>query len=378
MDLDINPETRRRIVAAADQLYEQDGRSNYPNVDSVRRTAKVDMNAASAVMRQWRRAQGIKAAPVPLVVPEEIQKAGLAGLEHVWSTAQDLANQNLRTAQAGWELERTENELLCQQLSTAFDTQAQLTADLQRSKDDIYEQLTAADQRCAALARDLMEKSALAADMTARTMAIEARAEGAEQRASDLKRELEHLHEEHRHCREKELSTRQRHEAEVLRISGEFEKQLAGAQARAAALALELTENSRRLAEAREAAGALQIRHIELERRTSDLQGELERWRDEHRRCAEREELARQRHEAASETMRNELQAALGQSHANSLELAKSQEEVKGLQQRLHDVLAWQQKHAVATFVEGGAEASSSPAAPKHKRTPRKGDGDDG
>lgn len=45
-----------------------------------------------------------------------------ASLEQLWHAAQECANQNLRTAQAGWEMERAESEALCVQLSTAFDT----------------------------------------------------------------------------------------------------------------------------------------------------------------------------------------------------------------------------------------------------------------
>jgi colicin import membrane protein len=377
MDLDINPDIRRRIFSAADHLYEQDGRTSFPNVDSVRRAAKVDMNAASAVMRQWRRQQGAKPVLLQTVVPDEIQKASLAGLEHLWVVAQDLSNQNLRTAQAGWELERTENELLCQQLSTAFDTQAQLTADLQRSSDETQERLAAAEARCVDMASELMDRSAHTAEATARAMATEARAEGAEQRVSDLKRELEHLHDEHRGCHEKEEKTRRRHETEVQRISSEFEKQLAGAQARAAGLALELAENSRRLAEANTIAGTLQARINELERRASDLQGEVDLWRDEHRRCTEKEERARLRHESAFEKLRGELQSALGQAHASSIELAKSQEEVRGLQQRINDATARQHEHAAAPLVELDNQQSLAPSS-KQKRKPTESNGEQG
>ncbi|MEJ7807393.1 MAG: hypothetical protein WKG03_15900 [Telluria sp.] len=38
-----------RITMAADQLYEESGRTSFPNVDTVRRKARADMNATSNV-----------------------------------------------------------------------------------------------------------------------------------------------------------------------------------------------------------------------------------------------------------------------------------------------------------------------------------------
>ena len=55
--VEINEETRNRIIAAANQLFEQAGRASFPTVDAVRRTARANMNDASAVMKDWRRMQ---------------------------------------------------------------------------------------------------------------------------------------------------------------------------------------------------------------------------------------------------------------------------------------------------------------------------------
>ena len=52
----IPADVRERIIAAAADLFEQSGRQAMPTVDAVRRSARVDMNAASAVMKEWRRA----------------------------------------------------------------------------------------------------------------------------------------------------------------------------------------------------------------------------------------------------------------------------------------------------------------------------------
>ena len=62
--MDISQETRERIVSAANQLYEQADRLDFPTVDAVRRVSKTNMNDASAVMKEWRRMQTATAAPV--------------------------------------------------------------------------------------------------------------------------------------------------------------------------------------------------------------------------------------------------------------------------------------------------------------------------
>ena len=64
MSIAIPADVRERVIQAAQELYEQNGRESMPTVDAVRRLARVDMNAASAVMREWRRAQTAQAAPV--------------------------------------------------------------------------------------------------------------------------------------------------------------------------------------------------------------------------------------------------------------------------------------------------------------------------
>ncbi|HID8156977.1 TPA: DNA-binding protein [Pseudomonas aeruginosa] len=53
--MELNKETRDRIFAAADELFEQGDRESFPTVDAVRRAARVNMNDASAGMREWRR-----------------------------------------------------------------------------------------------------------------------------------------------------------------------------------------------------------------------------------------------------------------------------------------------------------------------------------
>ncbi len=119
----IQTEVKDHIMATANNLYEQSGRSKIPTVDQVRRTAKVDMNAATEVMREWRRAQATQANPIIVSVPEAVQQLAMSAVASIWNQAQELANESLRNAQAAWEREKTELEELRRELIEAFESQ---------------------------------------------------------------------------------------------------------------------------------------------------------------------------------------------------------------------------------------------------------------
>jgi colicin import membrane protein len=237
MHLDINPDTRRRILTAADQLYEQDRKNGFPNVDAVRRIAKVNMNDAAAVMREWRRQQNSKAAPVPPAIPDAVQRSAMAGLEQLWSTAQDCANQNLRTAQIGWEQERAETETLCQQLSAAFDIQTQQANELQRISDELRLQLSAAEARCDQFAAEAKEQATLAQNAIARQTSMEVKVQGMEQRSAERNQELEQLHHELQRWHQKEEAARQRHDAELAQLREKLQSEQRSAREQAIDLA---------------------------------------------------------------------------------------------------------------------------------------------
>lgn len=120
----IPADIRTRIIDAAAELYAQSGRQSLPTVDAVRRAARVDMNSASAVMREWRRAQTTQATPVTVQVPEAVQQSSSLALATLWTQAQELANESLRAAQSGWETERAELDSLRQELAHAYESQA--------------------------------------------------------------------------------------------------------------------------------------------------------------------------------------------------------------------------------------------------------------
>jgi DNA repair exonuclease SbcCD ATPase subunit len=126
-------ETRERVFDAANLLWEQSGHATPPTVDQVRRLARVDMNAASSLMREWRRDLTARAAPVPVQVPEGVSAAGNAALATLWTQAQALANESLNAAQAAWDAERAQLEAMRTELATAFDAQ---TEELERLRSE--------------------------------------------------------------------------------------------------------------------------------------------------------------------------------------------------------------------------------------------------
>lgn len=117
---------RDRIYSAATELYEHANRERFPTVDAVRRLSKADMNSVSLLMKEWRHAQTVKAAPVAAVaIPEAVQAAYTAAAAELWTRAIALANQSLLSAQAGWDAERAELEDMRADMATACDTQAE-------------------------------------------------------------------------------------------------------------------------------------------------------------------------------------------------------------------------------------------------------------
>jgi colicin import membrane protein len=191
---DIPSDTVKRITSAADQLYEEGGRQAFPNVDAVRRRARVNMNDASGVMRVWRRAQTAAAAPLTTAVPLPVQEASQALLASVWKAATTTANANLQAAQAGWELERTEAETSREQLATAFDRQSEELLDAQRAIETLERKLSAQSSELSAARTgvDLVRQKLISEE--AKTMTAAARAEEIAKRADDLKNELEKVH----------------------------------------------------------------------------------------------------------------------------------------------------------------------------------------
>lgn len=247
---DVPSDIAHRITAAADQLYEENGKIAFPNVDAVRRRARVNMNDASAVMRIWRRAQTASAAPVPVAIPEAVQTASQTMLAAVWSAATESANGSLQMAQAGWEQERAEAEACRQQLASAFDTQAEELTSVQRQVNVLQDRLTAQGAALLAATTETEHLKRVAAAAEARAATAEARSKEIAQRADDLKEELSRAHasgDQQRQDARERIATAESAIAalrEELRQKSEFEstirEELAHLRGQAAATAGEL------------------------------------------------------------------------------------------------------------------------------------------
>ncbi|MBD1478224.1 KfrA protein [Xanthomonas citri pv. citri] len=184
--MDPSQDARDRILAAADALYEQAGREVFPTVDAVRKAAKANMNEASTVMKEWRRTQA-RPASVAVQVPEPVQQAAGLAVVAIWQAAQEVANDALRAAQAGWEAERQEVEALSQQMADAYEAQA---LELEAAQARIAELDAALQQAVTAAAT---HQAALDQVRTA-LVDLQQRASTAEARASELRTELDRAH----------------------------------------------------------------------------------------------------------------------------------------------------------------------------------------
>ncbi len=182
-----------RINRAADELFAAGGRETFPTVDQVRRAARTDMNAASAVMRDWRRAQTALAAPVVAQVPEAVTQANGLALATLWQAAQDLANESLRNAQAAWESERSELDAMRSELADAFEAKAR---ELENAHRDAATAAQINHEAQLLAAKELTDVQMELADVQARAARAEAAAEEIQHRADDLRAELTRAHQE--------------------------------------------------------------------------------------------------------------------------------------------------------------------------------------
>ncbi len=235
--MELANDTRERIFSAADSLYEQTGQVGFPTVDAVRKVARVNMNDASAGMKQWRRAHTMQAAPALTQVPESVRQASTMALAVLWRDAQQAADEGFRVARAGWEAERAESETLHQQLADAFEAQAvelgSASSEIERLHTDVVSLRSGkkgVDEELKAAVRDL-------ASARAAVELAEARAEEMSRSATDLRKELEHAHDEAARLRSELERERKKRLAEIAEVRQASKLALARAEAERSAAA---------------------------------------------------------------------------------------------------------------------------------------------
>lgn len=188
--MEISSDIRERITQAAEQLYEESGRERFPPIDQVRRLARVGMNDASAVMKEWRRQQTAAPKTIAVTVPDRIKEVFHSALAEAWQEAEGLANESLTAAQQAWEIERAEADSLRRELSEAHENQSEILEGVQgelRSSEEVAEELRGTNE---ALAADLAEAKAEIRDLQSRLVHAEVLDKDKAARIEELKSEL--------------------------------------------------------------------------------------------------------------------------------------------------------------------------------------------
>lgn len=230
---------RARIFDAANALYEDAGRLIFPTVDAVRKRARVNMNDANTCMKEWRRAQTTQGAPVSVQVPTPIQHASSAALRELWSTAVSLANESLRAAQAGWDVDRAESDTLAQQMANAFEEQSAELGAANSRVAELQDNISASTMAAAEL-RDELNDTLRELDIArAAAKHAEAKTTEIERRAGDLRVELDHAHQLAAMANEERAVWQQHTDREIELLRAEVRKvkddaELACARAQAA------------------------------------------------------------------------------------------------------------------------------------------------
>lgn len=195
MDSSVGKDIRDRIWSAADFLYEQAGRGDAkPTVDAVRRRAKANMNDVSLVMKDWREAQKATVKSVAIEVPEPLAVMSVQTLGAMWQTAQDHANESLRAAQAGWDMERIEADALTRQISQAFDEQATILEAAEKENERLVEVNQTQARQIENLHEQVLELNSRLSAATSEASQATVRANEIESRANELRKELDHAH----------------------------------------------------------------------------------------------------------------------------------------------------------------------------------------
>lgn len=119
----IDPETRARVIAAADALAKELGGKN-PKVEDVRRAAGVGMDAASTVMKEWRQRRRAPNPPPPQEVPPPVAETAKGAIAAIWEAANAEAARQVERIRAQAEEEAREAEVMRSEISAAADAAA--------------------------------------------------------------------------------------------------------------------------------------------------------------------------------------------------------------------------------------------------------------
>lgn len=262
----ISTDVRTRILTAIETLYDELGRGEkFPSASDVRALARVDMNACSKVVTEWRRQQTAKPAPVAVNVPETVMQAHHEATILVWSAAQEQANASLRDAEQKWDLERRDNESMRLELAEAYEASSN---EADRAREALAEALRSQDelrQQNQTLSSQLATAREALATQTSR-------ADENERRADDLKGELQVAHEAVEAVRKELSQARQTHLLEIETHRSAASVQLAAMSEKMATVSGRLDAATEQLAARSDEARELQVELARAEAQRDELQ----------------------------------------------------------------------------------------------------------
>ena len=144
-------ELKKRIFAAADELWEEGGRSSIPTVAKVRKRARAGQEFASEFMDEWR-IEKERALSTPVAeVPEEVRASIDAFGTRVWDAARRCARREFDGERAEVERARAATAAVRAEEAEAFNEQAA--------------ELEAANEYVAALRSEILQKDAQVAEL---------------------------------------------------------------------------------------------------------------------------------------------------------------------------------------------------------------------
>lgn len=223
MTMNYSEDIRSRVFKAADELYAELDRQRMPTVSEVRAKASCDNNAASTLLKEWKRLVSTAPAPVALDVPQVVKDAGMQAIQTAWAAAHELASESLRVAERSWEAEREQAEIMRQELAVLADD---LTDELDHSKREAVSLAAELNQ----VRQQLVELTQQLGEEQAKTKTADARIVEIERRAADLKIELEHSHKELAEVRKELTDVRLAHITEKNQIEAVASKQIEAAR----------------------------------------------------------------------------------------------------------------------------------------------------
>jgi colicin import membrane protein len=196
-----------RIMAAADQLYEQHGRTTIPTVDQVRRHAKANMHDVTLLMREWRLRPHRHSETIQ-TIPDHLQRAANDALASVWQAACDTAKTTLSAERAAWEQERVEADQLRHELAEACEAALQEQNRLAVSRQQLEQQLASLDER------HRQTEQALVEAIRERDVAVAIHHE-VQQHLDDMRLQLQRIHAVQEKPQAASNASRQRRRAQV-------------------------------------------------------------------------------------------------------------------------------------------------------------------